>query len=256
MKGINYGSRGNLRGSDSGVRRVSPTFGKKHRRTASDKAGGIFSVESDGEMALAHVLDIDPSVATFKPQPFTVDIEKKRIVTNREERNQLVFNNKAHGHGQIYTPDFLAELADSSKVAIEVKHTNYPADAVMLAKLHQVKLILAAHGIDFQLIELGNPNTTPLIENVSLLRSCKDYREFLPTDAEISLLHDCSIDITLTAKYLTTQFGFSLQQLICATYFGLLGFDLIRAPLRLDTVFYPAYGDLSHLEILRRLSNV
>lgn len=251
-----YGRRGNVRGVDAGVRRVSATFGKKLRQTSSDKAAGTFAVESDTEVVMAHVLDLDPTVKSFKPQPYTVDLAKKRIVTDPEERKGLLLGNRALGHSQIYTPDFAVQLHESNaQVAIEVKHADYPPNEAMCHKLSEAAAILSNHGIEFQQAVLGNPIDTPLIENVSLLRGCKDYRSLLPHDDVLADIQSHCEHYQSPATNLIAKFDLSFHQLLCLTYFGVLGFDLMNQPLRLETIFTPAYGDLSHLELLRRLPN-
>ena len=252
-----YGKRGHVRGVDAGVRRVASTFGKKLLQTYSVKAGGTFAVESDAEMSIAHVLDIDPSVVSFKPQPFTVDLDKNRIVTDRAERNQLICRSRSLGFGLIYTPDFQAETRSANcYIALEVKHCDYPPDAAQLFKLEQARAVMESHGIAFQLITVGHANTTPFIENTGLLRRCRDYKHLIPSADVLDEIQAFCQRSGTTVRDVVKQFDLSLHQMLCLIFFGVLGFDLIAAPLRMESEIFPAYGDLSHLEILGRLTHV
>lgn len=125
---LSYGRRGRLSGADAGIRRVAPSFGKALYLTYSAKTNGLFAIESDAERLVANMLTLDPRVASFRPQPFRVDLLDQRILRTADAIAEARQKHKSREGAKFYTPDFEVVWLDRTRSIFEVKVEGYEGD--------------------------------------------------------------------------------------------------------------------------------
>jgi len=86
LKSPTYGKRGGMGAIDRGIRSVAGGFGKAPVLTHSSKAGGSIVLESEAERFVAHMLNLDPEVLSYSPQPFSIELISGSIARSSEEK--------------------------------------------------------------------------------------------------------------------------------------------------------------------------
>ncbi len=74
---------------DRGIRSVATGFGQSPYLAYSEKSGGSIVLESEAERMVAHMLNLDPEVVSYTPQPFSVELVTGSIARSCDEKNQL-----------------------------------------------------------------------------------------------------------------------------------------------------------------------
>jgi len=181
-----YGRRGRLGQLETGIRLVAPTYGRSRIRTYSASCGEIV-VDSQAERLVSQMLAIDPSVNSYRPQPFTIDLNGQRLLTTREQVKEVLARYSQHLGPRLYTPDFCIHWQGVKKTAIEVKTESYPGDERYQKRLERAGAVLAAYGYEFATLvvsdrmqgplELVIPETAgPYIQHILLILNNSPYK--------------------------------------------------------------------------------
>jgi hypothetical protein len=250
-----YGRRGGMRGVDRGIRSVARGFGKSPVLTHSDKAGGSIALESEAERLVAHMLNLDPNVISYRPQPFSVELITGSIARTGEDKSQLRARvNRLGSSAAFYTPDFGLQWASGVRAALEVKLEKYPGDAEYQRKLQVAKRVLGSHGMEFLQVVIPSCWRHPLRVNLPLMNVARKRHDLWP-GAEVSSRIEALKDegATTMGDYLR---GLDLDARMSPMLLvsGSLQADLVTHSLSWATPVSPAFGDLSHLMLMRRLA--
>ncbi|MDQ7746898.1 hypothetical protein [Hydrogenophaga pseudoflava] len=235
---------------EAGVRDVAPTYGKRSFATHSDKAGGLVAPESQAERIVAHMLSIDPSVASFKTQPFTVDIVDRRILRTREEVAEARVRHCFRDGDVFYTPDFEIQLANRCSEALEVKLEAFEGDGYYQFKLQEARSVLHGFGYRLRRIVLPNNRAHPAYVNVQLLKRAAGFRfqplELLASDAVESAQQKGAVTLGDFGKELGVP-PHAMTQLLVRGY---LSAELLKTRICWSMSAQPAYGCLEHLQLI------
>ncbi|RQS61248.1 hypothetical protein DID96_33450 [Burkholderia sp. Bp8963] len=249
-----YGSRGQrLASADAGIRRVAPTFGKALFLTYSSKATGQLVVESDEERLVAHLLTLDPRVRAFRPQPFKVDLIDRRLLQTPEAVDEARLRHKDRQGRQFYTPDFAVDRHNAPRSAIEVKREGYDGDDEYKSTLERAAQILEAAGYLFSTAMIpASPH--PLRSNLPLLRKAASRSDLWPSADLIQKIEAVCAGRRVTLQTLCAELDLSPNLVPALLVSGAVSADVVSHAIRGDMVLAPALGDLSHLELLERVT--
>ena len=243
-----YGSRGRPGPSDAGIRRVAPTFGKASIRPAGSED---HLVESPAERLVSDVLAVDPTVSTFRPQPFKVDLIEGRICRTLEEFHEARAKHKKRVGWKFYTPDFAAKRPSLRNLAIEVKTERHSSDVEYLQKLDRAREILEAHTYQFLQFTAPDDSRHPIRPTMGLLVKAQLRTYLWPDAAEAERVSAaCSqagSKLGDLCRALSVSVNLAPVWLVC----GVLRADLTNHPINGDLRVEPAHGDLDHLSLLK-----
>jgi hypothetical protein len=249
-----YGSRGRLRGTDSGIRRVAPTFGKARISAYSEKAGGHFAVESLAERFVADVLNLDPRVRSFSCQPFTLDLVEGRILRTAEERASARRRHEHLPSPRSYTPDILAVLSGDQDLVVEVKLQGYLGDYIDDRRLTLARELLHSAGYRFLRVVVPKDAWFPLRLNLGPLSLAASRPELLPgPDLAAALTHACGEGGSSLGS-ICRSLGLAASHTPGWLVGGVFAADLLRQPINFDMQVTCAHGDRSHLSLIEELA--
>lgn len=255
MKALTYGKRGGLQAFDRGARKVSHAFGRSTVLTHGLKANGGVALESDSERLVAHMLNIDPEVVSYSAQPFAVELTTGSIAHSDEEKEALRTRAKRHGgKAAFYTPDFGIVWATGGQAAVEVKLDRFLGDAEYQRKLKLAGDILLGYGCEFLHLVMPGDWRHPLRTNLPLLHQAHMRRDIWPTPEisdRIFELHDSGAN---TLGDFLSGLALSARMSPLLLVSGHIEVDVIDEALCFATPASPAFGDLSHLQLIRRLA--
>ena len=245
-----YGRRGRLDAAKTGIRQTASTYGKAKIGTFSDKAGGHIIVESDAERFVAHLLALDPYVAAFAPQPFTVDLIDQRLLLTREDVKAAHQQHQDVPGPKFYTPDFRIDWQDGLRHVVEVKAEGYEGDAIYWDKVARAAEILRANGYPLSTILFPANGTHPLRMNVVMLKQAGHrLAEHLTDDLVERVSRRCESEpVTVSTLCADLQISPSVIPLLLVS--GVVSGDLRHHVVRGNFLLSAAYGDLSHLHLL------
>lgn len=250
-----YARRPLRRQLETGVRDVASTYGKRSFATHSDKAGGLVAPESQAERIVAHMLSIDPSVASFKTQPFTVDIVDRRILRTREEVAEARVRHRFRDGDVFYTPDFETQLASRGAEALEVKLETLEGDGHYQFKLQEAYGVLQGFGYRLRTVVLPANRAHPVYVNVQLLKRAVGLGDLTllaqVSDAVVAAHENGSATLGDFGKAL----GVPAQAMPQLLVRGYLSADLLKAPICWSMPARPAYGCLEHLQLIGGLES-
>lgn len=255
MKAPTYGKRGGLKSFDRGSRNVSHAYGKSTLLTHGVKVDGGIALESESERLVAHVLDLDPEVRSFRPQPFAVELTLSSIARNTEEKKGLRERAARHGGNAIfYTPDFVAQWASGIEVAVEVKLDRFTGDVAYQRKLNVAREVLYTHGMEF--LKLVTPSSWrhPLRTNLPLLHQASLRRDMWPGTEITDRIHELHKAGAKTMGEFLRGLALDARMAPLLLVSGHLEADVVEQALCFATPAAPAFGDLSHLQLVRRLA--
>lgn len=255
MKSPTYGKRGGLQTLDRGTRNVSNAFGRSTVLTFGRKACGGIALESDSERLVAHMLNLDPDVVSYSAQPFAVELTTNCIARNDAEKDALRARAKRHGSKAVfYTPDFGIAWTTGGHAAIEVKLATHLGDTQYQRKLKLAAQILHGHGCELlQLVMPGNWRH-PLRTNLPLLHQAHMRRDLWPkpgVSERILKLHDAGAN---TVGDFVRGLELDARMAPVLLVSGHVETDLVGQALCFATPARPAFGDLSHLQLVRKLA--
>lgn len=249
-----YGRRGRLGDATSGIRQTAPTYGKARRGTYAEKAQGHIKVESDAERFVSHLLEIDPRVTAFQPQPFTVDLIDASLLTTPKE----VWAARRAYHDmpgpRLYTPDFSFEWEDGFTHVCEVKTQGYEGDSDYQQKLERARVILDAYNYAFHILVMPANTAQPLRRNVQLLKQAKRQCSTYLTEEVIERVEAFCEHGPVTAKTLCSALELPAGMLPIFLVSGLLSADIAHQPILGALEVSLAYGALDHLCLLHEVA--
>jgi hypothetical protein len=234
-------------------------LGKRgHRKKAflygSVTMGHELYLESHLETMAARALDLDPRVRAFHAQPFCITLDGSAVYPTQGsafaslQPAPLRDLAGATGSPLLYTPDFLVELASSLYVLVEVKEES---ELVWLGEEMEQKT-QAAKAAGYRMIvvtdqHVGQPG---LESNLATLRDATKALRTQGVSAELRQLAQAAAghDDVFTWQQLARDFPAHVLQMGIAG--GVLGCELRRGMVGRNTPLWPAYGDLSHLQLL------
>lgn len=245
-----YGRRGRLNAANTGIRHTASTYGKAKIGTVSEKAGGHINLESEAERFVAHLLMLDPQVATFQPQPFTVDLIDQRLLLTQEAVKAAWHRYRDVPGPKFYTPDFRVDGHDGLHHAIEVKAEGYEGDNVYWDKVARAEQILAANGYPLRTVVYPANSTHPVRMNAQVLKQATHRISEYLTEALVERVsRHCEqgpVTVSSLCRDLQLAPGLIPLLLVSGVLTGDLGHHVIRGTFELAI----AYGDLSHLRLL------
>ena len=247
---MNYSKRPALKAIDLGIRKVASTYGRAVYIVHSSKCNGSITVESEGEQLAAQMLAIDPSVRAFKPQPFVVDLISGRLLRSeqalKEARNQY----RIYEGAKFYTPDYEASMVMHGMHAIEVKVEGFTGDEEYELKLSRASGILTSHGYTYKRMVLPRSRLHPIRVNIPLLFQASTRHDALPSQDQCTTIVEWVG--SKTVKLLDLAANGLLQPSLAPVMVtsGILGTDVVGAPINGQSLMHSAYGDLTHLEIV------
>lgn len=242
---------------DVGARKVAPTYGKAAFLTHCTKAGGMVVLESAAERVLAHMLQIDPNILRFAPQPYTLDLADGRLLRTADEKGEARQRHANHPAPRFYTPDFEAAGERGHRVALECKLSSHPADGPHDVALRAVVAeLLRSHGVQFRRVVVPAAAAHPLRLNVFALHQAT-LQPRAEVEAVIGTRADalaCALDagrpwvLGELVKKTGVPFGVIPRLLLD----GVLALDLATVRIKADAVVTPGSGDLAHLQLWTR----
>lgn len=255
MRAPTYGKRGGLNGLDRGSRKVAHAFGKGTVLTHSMKPKGGIALESESERLVAHLLNLDPDVVSYGAQPFAVELTTSSIAKNDEEKDALRARTKQRGGKAVfYTPDFGIVWASGVQAAVEVKLDRFLGDAEYQRKLKLAGTILLGHGYEFLQLVMPTEWRHPLRTNLPLLHQANMRQDMWPEpDIGDRILELQEAGATTMGDFLG---GLALDARMSPLLLvsGHLEANVVEQALCYATPAGPAFGDLSHLNLVRRLA--
>ena len=246
-----YGPRGRIHTIETGIRLVAPTTGRARIRTVS-ASGGEIVVESQAERLVSHMLAIDPSIASYQPQPFSVDLIGQQILTSKEQVKAVRARYGRHLGPRIYTPDFCVSWTGTKKTALEVKTQSYQGDEQFEERLWRAGEVFSAHGIEFAKVITPENTRSPIKQNLQLLQQAKRLQR-LSFSAAMAKQLEALEGRELTVGAVCAHLNLPLAYCSALVLAGVVALDLLVYPLHADSPVSLAYGDLEHLRLLEKL---
>lgn len=220
---------------------------------SSIKGEKYMPVESLHEGTTLIALDLDPRVRHITPQPFTVRLDLERVFKTKEEAQKAKGKNRLQEiDGQrlekMYTPDFLVEMTTPVGLVVESK---FKAEIKKIeVQLEHRKRVLNSLGYNFLVVTDEDLEFDGLHTNLVNLRDATKYRKTEDTQQLMArlqeLVHGYRGEFALgEIKQKATDVGLYLGLIS-----GVIACDLRAGHLNINTVLWPAHGDLSHLQLL------
>jgi hypothetical protein len=253
MTQLQYGSRSKRSNADSGIRRVSPSFGKQSLLTSSEKSGGPIAVESIAERFVSHALELDAEARDVRPQPFTVDLTDGRILRTPEQKAEARARHKNCGTEPVfYTPDF-GLMWSRIPTALEVSLEGYEDNGQKPEKLPKAKQALFAWGIEFAHVVVPSYWRHPLLTNVPCLRQAGRRKDLCPSPEIVDRVEMLAADGAQTLGDYCRGLSLDTRLIPVVVVNGVLSVNVAKYELCFSAPAEPAGGSLDHLQILRRL---
>lgn len=248
-----YGRRGRLNDVSAGVRHPATTYGKVRRRTFSAKADGSIDVESESERFVSHLLAIDPRVRTFTPQPFSVDLIRKRLLLTPSAIWTARREYQDRSGPKLYTPDFRIDLLDGSRHVLEVKQEGLEGNDEYLERLERARPILTANGYPLRMVVMPASTDHPLRRNVLALKQAMHRGHAYLTPELIERVTARFEAGPATVRTLCDELSLLPGLIPVLLVNGLLRADVARLVIESDLELSLAYGELSHLCLLEEV---
>lgn len=245
-----YGRRGRLDAANTGIRHTASTYGKAKFGTYIKKATGHINVESDAERFVTHLLAIDPRIATFQPQPFSVDLIDQRLLFSREAVRAAWHKHRDVQGPKFYTVDFSIDWQDGLHHAIEVKAEGFEGDDVYWDKVECARPILAANGYPLRTLVLPANTAHPIRMNSRALKQATHHVRTYLTDELVERVTHRLDEGPATVRMLCSDLGLPPGLIPVLLVGGVLGGDLAHHTICGTLELSLAYGDLSHLCLL------
>jgi len=251
---IAYGTRGNLGGADSGIRRVANTFGKELHLTSSVKAAERLAVESDAERLVSHLFTVDPRVRRFAPQPFTVDLIDRRVLRTADEVCEARHRHRKRSGWRFYTPDYGLDHATMPRAVVEVKLEGFEGSSDYEGALCQARSVLDAAGYSFTRLVVPANAKHPLRVNLQLLKMAAHRSDLLPDDERLSRISTICDGEPVALGELCATLEMLPGVVPVLLLHGLVKGDVARQRICGAMRLEAAHGDLSHLHLLEELA--
>lgn len=227
---------------------------KRSFLVASHKANGEMFVETGNEHTTMLALDVDPRTCGIIPQPFTVRLDLQKVYPTKSEalkaepkaRITLVAGEAMEE--KVYTPDFLVTLTHPTPLVVEAKSSTEIAKiSVALARRG---LVLNNLGYRYLVVSSTELEHTGLHSNLVHMRDAMQFRTKNDTKSLLDGL--AKLIANRHAPFLFGEIRNQTSDL--ALYLGLIsgmiGCDLRRGHLSVNTQIWQSHGDLAHLQLL------
>ncbi len=90
------------------------------------------------------------AVASYRPQPFSVDLIDRQILSSKEQVKAVRARYGRHLGPRIYTPDFCISWSGARKTALEVKTAGYQGEEQYEERLRRAGEVLSAMDMNSQ----------------------------------------------------------------------------------------------------------
>lgn len=256
MASPKYSARPGLRKKDVGIRKVAPTYGRATHLTHAPKSHGDIAVESPSERLVSQLLGLDPSVRSFQPQPFTVDVLQGELLHNAEQKASARQRDRVRGEtSSFYTPDFMVSWSLGARTAVEVKTQGWDGDDAYRKKLARAQAVLREQRIDFVRVTVPSYWRHPLLTNAPLLHQAARRGDLRPDLVSMEQTEMLANSGASTLGQFCAGLGLGMNRAPVLIVFGALKVDFLTHPLKSDTPALPAYGELDHLSVLDALAS-
>lgn len=256
MASPKYSARPGLRKKDVGIRKVAPTYGRATHLTHAPKSHGDIAVESPSERLISQLLGLDPSVRSFQPQPFTVDVSQGELLHSAEQKSDARRRDRVRGEtSSFYTPDFMVSWSLGARTAVEVKAQGWDGDDAYQEKLSRAQVVLREQRIDFVRVTVPSYWRHPLLTNVPLLHQAARRGDLRPDLVSMDQTEMLAKSGACTLGQFCAGLGLGMNLAPVLIVFGALKVDFVAHALKSDTPAQPAYGELDHLSVLEVLAS-
>ncbi|AIP51716.1 TnsA endonuclease N terminal [Burkholderia pseudomallei] len=199
------------------------------------------------------MLTLDPRVRAFKSQPFKVDLIDRRLLQTPEAVVEARLRHKDRQAPKFYTPDFAVDRHNAPRSAIEVKREGHDGDDNYKAVLKQAAQILESAGYLFSTARMpANPH--PLRGNLPLLKKAASRSDLWPSPDFVERIEAVCAGRHITLRMLCAELDLSPNIVPALLVSGAVGADVASHAIRGEMVLAPAMGDLTHLELLERVT--
>lgn len=246
------GKRSPVKNVVSAIRSIEVVSGRGRHFASSQKGGGIIAMESLGEKAFSRVAAIDPRVRAIFAQPLTIDVVTGEFLETKEA---LAAARALRPAGSVkvreYTPDFKLILVDGRIVFVEVKDETATYDEGYERKLEAASRLCRQRGYLFMVVFLPKQACSPLLHNANLLSRAYMRIEDLTAEGVMPDAFDPEVGAEpLTLSKVAEMVGLPFRDSFTLLAAGLIGADLAQEVLGPRTEVWPAYGELTHLELI------
>jgi len=210
-------------------------------------------VETSLERQALLALDVDPRTTYIAPQPFTVRLDipavfKDRKSALRADPPRAAAYAAGGGLELIYTPDF--EVKDRGQVPLVVEVKQKAELDALAAILERRAAILKRLGYRFLVVTDADVGHAGLERNLVFARDALKFMRDGQPKAQLDELLTAIVGFEapfLLGSIRGTVSDMSIQLGLAA---GAIACDLRAGALSSNTVLWPAYGDLQHLQLL------
>ena len=165
--------------------------------------------ESQIERDYIYLLEIDPSVLSYKGQPFSMSYSDGGVL-------------------KTYTPDFLVIRPDGQQV-VEVKPVTKVNETENISKFRHISVLCQQKGMEFVVVTDTMIRIQPKLNNIKLLYKYARSKLSIQHLIECQRYFQGRIPTPLTEVCLDlTDKEISLNHLYCLLYFGFLSTDLMQ----------------------------
>ena len=231
-----------VRGHQKSTHLISSMKGDKHK-----------PVESFNEATTLLALDIDPRTRHITPQPFTIRLDLEQVFKTKKDaikakKSQTLRAIDEQHLEKIYTPDFLVEMTSPVELVVESK------SAMQIEKirpqLERRKRVLNALGYDFLVVSDEDLAFVGLHTNLVNLRDATKFRKEEDTQELMARL--MRIIDAHREPFALTRIRAQVPDvgIYLGLISGVIACDLKAGEFNVNTVLWPAHGDLSHLQLL------
>jgi hypothetical protein len=247
-----------MKSENSGPEMARPLGVRGHQKrsylVASYKAKGEMFVESGDEHTTMLALDIDPRVLDIVPQPFTVRLDLQKVFATRSEavkaepRVPIKVVSGKPIEERVYTPDFLVQRTTPTQLLVESKSSIEIAK--IAAALERRRLVLNNLGYHYLVVSSTEVEPKGLHTNLVHMRDAMRYRSKNETQSILAGLTELVVNRGAPFAYGEIRSRTTDLALYLALVSGVVGCDLRGGNLGVNTMIWPAHGDLAHLQLL------
>lgn len=229
-------------------------YQKRSYTIGTYKMNDALSVETSNEGPTAIALDIDPRTVALYAQPLTFRLDLERVFDTKAEARKAEPRIKSGSVSEsglecCYTPDFLVHLGEPVDLIVESK------DDKEIEKLTDVlerrKQILSSLGYRYLVVRNSTFAVKGLHQNIVDVRDALQRLSKRDCKAQLAAMEEVvagfSDSFALGEIWDLVQ---PISDIHKAVATGLVAYDLRSGKLTRDTEVWPAYGDLTHLQLL------
>ena len=229
-------------------------YNKRSYDVGTHKMNDAIRVETSNESPTSIALDIDPRTVALYAQPLTFRLDLQRVFDTKSEALRAEPRVKPGSVSEsglecCYTPDFLVHLGEPVDLIVESKDDKEIEK--LTAALERRKQILSSLGYRYLVVANSEFAAIGLHQNMVDVRDA--LRRLSTRDCKVQLAAMEEVVARFSDSFALGQIWNLVQPLSDihkAVATGLIAYDLRSGKLTRDTVVWPAYGDLTHLQLL------